>query len=146
MLKLAYKYMRYYKSQTFAIIASIILTASLLSGISSLLYSSQMNRLENNKRIYGDWHYCIDVSPEVFQSVRSGGENTSFSVEQCGKAEIRDIVTEPYPTYFINTDEAYREMAHRELTEGKYPEGEREIAADQYTLGNLDFPGESGTL
>ena len=38
MLKLAWKYMRYYKSQTFAIFASILLTASLLSGISSLIY------------------------------------------------------------------------------------------------------------
>ena len=41
MLKLAWKYMRYYKSQTLAILASIILTAALLSGISSLIYSSQ---------------------------------------------------------------------------------------------------------
>lgn len=47
MLKPAYKYMRYYKSQTFAILASIILTAALLSGVSSLIYSSQMNSLEN---------------------------------------------------------------------------------------------------
>ena len=41
MLKLAWKYMRYYKSQTLAIFVSVLLTASLLSGISSLIYSSQ---------------------------------------------------------------------------------------------------------
>ena len=43
MLKLAYQYMRYYKSQTFAIFASIVLTAALLSGIGSLMYSSRIN-------------------------------------------------------------------------------------------------------
>lgn len=81
MLKLAYKYMRYYKSQTFAILASIILTAALLSGVSSLIYSSQMNSLENHKTIYGDWHYYLDVEPEVFEEVRSGQADAGFQVE-----------------------------------------------------------------
>ena len=50
MLKLAWKYMRYYKSQTFAIFASILLTASLLSGISSLIYSSQKSDLARKEK------------------------------------------------------------------------------------------------
>ncbi|MGN8848214.1 FtsX-like permease family protein [Bariatricus sp. HCP28S3_C2] len=144
MLILAYKYMRYYKSQTFAILASIILTAALLSGVSSLIYSSQMNSLETHKAIYGDWHYYLDVEPEVFEEVRSGQTDAGFQVEQCGKMEIRDVVTEPYLIYFINTDESYRQMAHRELIEGIYPAGSNEIAADRYTLGNLGFSGEIG--
>lgn len=72
MLKLAWKYMRYYKSQTFAIFASILLTASLLSGISSLIYSSQKSDLANSKTIYGDWHYYIETDKELFNSVESG--------------------------------------------------------------------------
>ena len=144
MLRLAYQYMRYYKSQTFAILASIILTAALLSGVSSLIYSSQMNSLENQKTIYGDWHYYLDVEPEVFEEVRSGETDIGFQIEQCGKMEIRDVVTEPYLLYFINTDESYRQMAHRELIEGIYPAGSNEIAADRYTLGNLGFSGEIG--
>lgn len=144
MLKLAYQYMRYYKSQTFAILASIILTAALLSGVSSLIYSSQMNSLENHKTIYGDWHYYLDVEPEVFSEVRSGETDGGFQVEQCGKMEIRDVVTEPYLIYFINTDDSYRQMANRELIEGIYPAGANEIAADRYTLGNLGFSGEIG--
>ena len=144
MLKLAYQYMRYYKSQTFAILASIILTAALLSGVSSLIYSSQMNSLENHKTIYGDWHYYLDVKPEVFEEVRSGQTDAGFQLEQCGKMEIRDVVTEPYLIYFIHTDDSYRQMAHRELIEGIYPAGANEIAADRYTLGNLGFSGEIG--
>ncbi|MDY3730403.1 MAG: ABC transporter permease [Candidatus Choladocola sp.] len=144
MLRLAYQYMRYYKSQTFAILASIILTAALLSGVSSLIYSSQMNSLENQKTIYGDWHYYLDVEPEVFEEVRSGETDIGFQIEQCGKMEIRDVVTEPYLLYFINTDESYRQMAHRELIEGIYPVKANEVAADRYTLGNLGFSGELG--
>ena len=144
MLRLAYQYMRYYKSQTFAILASIILTAALLSGVSSLIYSSQMNSLENQKTIYGDWHYYLDVEPEVFEEVRSGETDIGFQIEQCGKMEIRDVVTEPYLLYFINMDESYRQMAHRELIEGIYPVKANEVAADRYTLGNLGFSGELG--
>lgn len=144
MLKLAYKYMRYYKSQTFAILASIILTATLLSGVSSLLYSSQMSSLQNSKTIYGDWHYYVEVEPDVLEEIHSGEKGTGFRIEQCGKMEIKDVVTEPYLIYFINTDESYRQMAHRELVDGKYPKGANEIAADRYTLGNLGFFGEVG--
>ena len=144
MLKLAYKYMRYYKSQTFAILASIILTAALLSGVSSLMYSSQMSDLENNKTIYGDWHYYFDAGPDVFETVHSGENGNGFQVEQCGELEIKDVVTEPYLIYFMNTDESYRQMAHRELIEGNYPQEEHEVAADRYTLGNLGFSGSIG--
>ena len=202
MLKLAYLYMKFYKNQTLAILASIILTAALLSGVSSLMYSSQRNSLENNKMVYGTWHYCVDAgicddknenigakglsaAREELAGVSSGDLNADeiravnkdreyssgnytvdrmgmaakaleelcgsnpdadSGLEQCGKMEIRDIVTNPYRIYFVNTDESYRQMAHREVAEGKYPEGEDEIAADYYTLGNLGFSGKIGDV
>ena len=89
MLKLAWKYMRYYKSQTFAIFASILLTASLLSGISSLIYSSQKSDLANSKTIYGDWHYYIETDKELFNSVESGEKRFSEyrSLEKCSECD-----------------------------------------------------------
>lgn len=144
MLKLAYRYMRYYKSQTFAILASIVLTAALLSGVSSLIESSQRNRLENRKALYGEWHYYAVVDAEIFESVSGGEENDDFCLEQCGKKEIRDVETEPYRIYFSYTDETYRQLAHREIADGIYPRKENEIAADRYTLGNLGFSGGIG--
>lgn len=144
MLKLAYRYMRYYKGQTCAILTSIFLTAALLSGVSSLMHSSQMSDLENSKALYGDWHYFLKVEPDAFPSVQIGERDAGFQVEQCGKMEVKDVVAEPYLIYFVNTDEAYRQMAHRELIEGNYPQGANEIAADYYTLGNLGFSGDIG--
>ena len=144
MLKLAYRYMRYYKSQTFAILASIVLTAALLSGVSSLIYSSQRNRLENSKDVYGEWHYYAVVDTEIFETVSGGEENAGYCLEQCGKKEIRDVQAEPYQIYFSYTDDTYRQLAHREIVDGIYPQEENEIAADRYTLGNLGFSGEIG--
>lgn len=144
MLKLAYSYMRYYKSQTFAILASIILTAALLSGVSSLMYSSRQNNLENNKQIYGSWHYCIDLDSDTCNSIRIEGQDSDYQIECFGKKSIKDMASEPYPMYFIQTDEAYRQMAHRQIIDGRYPESADEIAADRYTLGNLGFSGVPG--
>ena len=70
MLKAGMQNMRYYNSQTFAIFASILLTASLLSGISSLIYSSQKSDLANSKTIYGDWHYYIETDKKIFSFCR----------------------------------------------------------------------------
>ena len=144
MLKLAWKYMRYYKSQTFAILASILLTASLLSGISSLIYSSQKSDLANSKTIYGDWHYYIETDKKLFHSVESGETGNGYTLEQCGKMEIRDVVSEEFMICFVHADETYRQMAHRDLLEGRLPEKENEIAADGFVLSNLGFAGNLG--
>lgn len=144
MLKLAWKYMRYYKSQTVAIFMSILLTASLLSGISSLIYSSQKSDLANSKTIYGDWHYYVETDKELFESVQSGEQGEGYFLEQCGKMEIRDVVADEFMICFIHTDETYRRMAHRDLLEGTFPKKENEIAADGFVLSNLGFSGNPG--
>ena len=144
MLKLAWKYMRYYKSQTFAIFASILLTASLLSGISSLIYSSQKSDLGNSKTIYGDWHYYIETDRELYNSVESGEKGKGYTLDQCGKMEIRDVVADEFMICFIHADETYRQMAHRDLLEGRFPEKKNEIAADGFVLSNLGFSGNLG--
>lgn len=136
--------MRYYKSQTLAILASILLTAALLSGISSLIYSSQKSDLANSKTIYGDWHYYVETDHETYDSVQSGEQGERYTLEKCGKMEIKDVVSEEFLICFIDTDETYRQMAHRGLLEGTFPEKENEIAADGFVLSNLGFSGNLG--
>ena len=159
MLKLAWKYMRYYKSQTFAIFASIVLTAALLAGIGSLMYSSRRSDIENSKTVYGDWHYRAAVDAKTYRMVGngkaddgesdrrasgSGGSDRGYVLEQCGKMEIRDAVDEPYLIWFVHADESYLQMVHRDFLEGTYPQAENEIAADLYTLSNLGGTGTVG--
>lgn len=142
MVKLAYKYMRYYKSQTLAILAAVILTAALMSGIGSLLYSSRLSDLYNSKAVYGDWHYYIYAEPGVSELFNTKGNG--YLLEKYGKKQIRGVITEPYMISFVYSDEAYREMAHREVVKGSYPESANEIAADNFTLANLGYSGDIG--
>ncbi|HJA64715.1 MAG TPA: FtsX-like permease family protein [Candidatus Mediterraneibacter cottocaccae] len=159
MLKLAWKYMRYYKSQTFAIFASIVLTAALLAGTGSLMYSSRRSDIENSKTVYGDWHYRAEVDAKTYRMVGngkaddgesdrgasgSGESDRGYVLEQCGKKEVRDAVDEPYLIWFVHADESYLQMVHRDLLEGTYPQAENEIAADLYALSNLGGTGTVG--
>ncbi len=160
MLKLACQYMKYYKSQTFAIFASIFLTAVLLSGISTLMYSSRQNDLENSRTMYGDWHYRLtaDVNldagsdgsdfegiyKELRSKVQRKEKGAGYQLEQCGRAQVKGMLTVPYKICFLYADESCRQMTHCQLTEGREPVKDNEIAADNYTLANLGFSGGIG--
>ncbi|MDE7310730.1 MAG: ABC transporter permease [Eubacterium sp.] len=144
MLKLAYQYMRYYKSQTCAIFISIVLTSGLLTGISSLLHSSQMNDLEHDRLIYGDWHYNIHVEADLAEEILHDQSGKGYQVAMIGRKIIKDVARKPFQIFFVETDMHYRQMAHRQLTKGRYPQRADEIAADNYTLGNLGFQGGIG--
>ena len=138
MLKLAYQYMRYYKSQTFAIFASIVLTAALLSGIGSLMYSSRINDVENSRMIYGDWHYCVESEAGMEAALAESGtkDDAGFRLEQYAKAKVMGELSAPYQVQFLHVDDAYRKMLWRGITEGREPETADEIAADSYTHRN----------
>lgn len=164
MLKLAFQYMRYYKSQTLAIFFSIFLTAALLSSIGSLMYSSQVNETEHNRKIYGDWHYAIPLNSQTPKSnaqpayrtsgkisyaglhSKSGDKKQGFSLEQYGVKEMRGKITVPYEITFVWGDNSYLKMTDRELIKGSYPEKPGEIAADNFTLSNLGYKGEPGEI
>ncbi len=142
MLKLAYQYILYYKSQAFAILASIILTTALLSGMSSFMYSNTCNDLENKKTMYGSWHYSIVMDKDISKFYNK--KEKEFSVVQYGKMEIVDKIEEQYLIYFLKTDNVYRKLTHREIVKGNYPKKSNEIAMDRYTLGNLGFSEQIG--
>ncbi len=90
MLKLVFQYMRHYQSQTVAIFASMVLTAALMAGMGSLMYSNRMNDLENKKGIYGDWHYCIQA--ESIAPGKAGGQTPNKAGSQTpGKLYWRAI-------------------------------------------------------
>lgn len=144
MLKLAYQYILYYRNQALAILASIILTTALLSGMSSFMYSNTCNDLENKKTMYGSWHYSILMDKDKDISKFYNKKEKEFSVVQYGKMEIVDKIEEQYLIYFLKTDNVYRKLTHREIVKGNYPKKSNEIAMDRYTLGNLGFSEQIG--
>lgn len=144
MLKFAYQSMKYYKSQTCAIFMSIFLTAGLLTGISSLLYSSQRNDLEHDRLIYGDWHYNIHVDAGLCEEILHNQQGKGYHAVLTGRKIVKDAAEQPFQIFFVETDAHYRQMTHRQLTEGSYPKRANEVAADPFTLGSLGFRGGIG--
>ena len=52
-LKLSFAYLRYYKKQTFSLFLGVLLSAALLSGVGSLLYSGKQQNIEKVRQEYG---------------------------------------------------------------------------------------------
>ena len=70
-VKLAFSYLRYYKKQTLALLAGMILSAGILTGIGSLFYSGKQAALENARAQYGDWQYSLWCSEPWFEEFLS---------------------------------------------------------------------------
>ena len=56
-IRLAFAYLKYYKKQTLSLFLGILLSASILTGIGSLMGSGRNATLENARGKAGDWHY-----------------------------------------------------------------------------------------
>ena len=69
MFKLARKYIKFYKSQSLAILISMIVSIALMAGVSSLVYSGQISDLENSKEINGDWNYAIPLKDNTIEKI-----------------------------------------------------------------------------
>ena len=102
MLELVFQYIRYYKKQTFAILSSVFLTSVLITGIGSLMFSNEMNDLENKRTMYGDWHYCITVDEKTYDEVRTknrtvyrprrtGRTGKGLRYRGCGKSRTKGL-------------------------------------------------------
>ncbi|MBU3878233.1 FtsX-like permease family protein [Faecalicatena sp. AGMB00832] len=144
-IRLASAYVRYYKKQTLALLMGVVLSASILTGIGSLLDSGRAAALENAKVKYGDWHYELrydDSWSSEFQNQMSG---KGYRIDKDGFLTIRKVIEEPYQIELAYADQNYLDMMGRELTEGHYPGQKNEVAMDAYTLRNLEIPEKLGS-
>ena len=87
--------MSYYKRDTAACLAAVIFVAALLSGTGSLLYSSRMGNLENNRLIYGDWNYYTLKTGPLMQELREGGRHPDYDIVSYGCVEMKKVLTQP---------------------------------------------------
>ena len=74
--------MSYYKRDTAACLAAVIFVAALLSGTGSLLYSSRMGNLENNRLIYGDWNYYTLKTGPLMQELRFSARRIQRAIRE----------------------------------------------------------------
>ncbi|WP_050640541.1 MULTISPECIES: FtsX-like permease family protein [Clostridia] len=144
-IRLAFAYLKYYKKQTLSLFLGILLSASILTGIGSLMGSGRNATLENARGKAGDWHYYVRCDFPWFTDFQGHTEGKGYKVEKFGVLTIRKVMEEPYEITMAYADSGYLDIMGRRLEQGHYPQQKNEVAMDTYTLRNLDIPAEIGS-
>lgn len=135
--RLSFFYLRNYKKQTFSLFLGILLSAALLTGIGSLLYSGSIANREKARADYGDWHYYFRTDETEADAILEERKGSGYEIECAGISVVRKVIEEPKKAEIVYGTEEYMEMLGRGLLEGKYPKEAGEAAMDKYTLQNL---------
>ena len=143
-LKLSFAYLRYYKKQTVSLFLGVLLSAALLSGVGSLLYSGKQQNIEKVRQEYGDWHYYFQSDAKEAESLLEKKKGDGYEIEESGTITIRKAMEEPYKIMLVHGDDSYLHMMNRKLLQGSYPKAANEVAMDAYVLRNLGIPEEIG--
>lgn len=143
-LKLSFAYLRYYKKQTVSLFLGVLLSAALLSGVGSLLYSGKQQNIEKVRQEYGDWHYYFQSDAKEAESLLEKKKGEGYEIEESGTITIRKVLEEPYKIMLVHGDDSYLHMMNRKLLQGSYPKAANEVAMDAYVLRNLGIPEEIG--
>lgn len=145
MLKLSLAYLRYYKKQTFSLFLGVLLSAALLGGIGSLLYSGRQQNIEKARQDYGDWHYYFQSDEQQAKTILEKKKGNGYEIEEVGILTIRKVLEEPYKVMMVHGEDSYLHMMNRKLLEGNYPKEANEVAMDTYVLRNLGIPEKIGS-
>lgn len=143
-LKLSFAYLCYYKKQTVSLFLGVLLSAALLSGVGSLLYSGKQQNIEKVRQEYGDWHYYFQSDAKEGESLLEKKKGEGYEIEESGTITIRKVLEEPYKIMLVHGDDSYLHMMNRKLLQGSYPKAANEVAMDAYVLRNLGIPEEIG--
>lgn len=144
MFKLARKYIVFYKSQSLAILISMILSIALMAGISSLVYSGQLSDLENSKEINGNWNYAVPLKDKTIEKI-TNKQDKGYEVEKYGICKIVDEAVGDRNIALLYGDETYLEMTNQSVLEGEYPTKANEIAMSKFVLDNIGYDDVLGT-
>lgn len=144
-LKLSFAYLCYYKKQTVSLFLGVLLSAALLSGVGSLLYSGKQQNIEKVRQEYGDWHYYFQSDEKEAESLLEKKKGEGYEIEESGTITIRKVLEEPYKIMLVHGDDSYLHMMNRKLLQGSYPKAANEVAMDAYVLRNLGIPEEIGS-
>lgn len=141
--KLSWQFIKYYRAQALSILFSIIISVALTVDISSLVYSGELSNTENQRELYGDYHYLIYAEPDMIQSIENNKVSENYTLERIGKYTIKGGTEESANLVFANVDNEYLSMTGRDVLDGSYPVEANEIALDDFSMRNL---GVSGTI
>ena len=144
-IRLSAAYLKYYKKQTLALFLGIVLSAGLLAGVGSLMWSGEREAMESVRGKYGDWHYSMRCDYPWFSEFEEHRTGKGYRVERAGVMTIRKMLEEPYDITMLYADDEYLRMMGRKLEMGHYPEEKNEVAMDTYSIRNMEIPEVLGS-
>lgn len=136
-IKLSWQSIKYYKAQALSILFSIIISVALTVGISSLVYSGELSNMENQRNLYGDYHYYLYAEPGMADKLENSKSTERYTLQKVGTYTVKGSGEEQANFSFAYGDEEYLSMTNRTIREGTYPVQKNEIAMDSFSLRNL---------
>lgn len=141
-LKLVIAYIKKYKSRSFAISLSIVLSIALIVGVGTLSESARKADIEKTKYEEGLYHVRYkDLSKEQLDIV-----NKNKDIQEVGVSSYYDS-NSPDGDLMLNisrANEDYIKLCNSNVIDGKFPIKPNEVAAEEWVLKNMGIKAEVG--
>lgn len=136
-MKLAIKYIQKYYKRSFAIGLSIILSVVLIVGVGTLSQSVKKAEVDELKYTSGNTHLKIkNLNKEQIEILNKNKaiKNISYTSFYDGyNYKDKALVN------LIYSSESYLDLDNSSIVEGRFPNGEGEIALEEWVIMNLDL-------
>lgn len=134
------------KGQTFSVVLSIVLSVALIISVSSLMYSSRQNRIQNDRDQYGDYHYHMLGNKRFAEKIRND-YSKDFTLTNVQTLDLKRTqkINDTFDLTYVFGDANGLKMSSYELIEGDYPTNNNHIAMDRYTLRALNANDKIGS-
>lgn len=138
MIRLAIRYITYFKKQTFYVIFSVVIAVMILTAINIVLATDKKISLEESRDFYGDYHYVYQIMED--DVYRIDKLVNKCHVDRVSFCRIGDYFETPsIAMELVQADGDWLDMAGSGIVQGKYPERKGEIALEGWVL---DYYGD----
>ncbi len=135
--KVTLQSLRKNKTRTIVTIIGIILSAAMISAVTTFTTSFMNYGLENAIHSDGSWHGRTSLVPYgTYQQLRENAEvKDAVYFQQLGYADLGNPLPEKHYLYVLGSGAAAEEMLPIHITEGRYPTAANEILLPKHLEG-----------
>lgn len=138
MIRLAIKYIKFFKKQTFYVLFSVTIAVMILSAINVVIATDKKISLEESREFYGDYHYLYHIMEKDVHKI--DGLIDKCHIDRVSFCRIGDYFETPsIAMELVQADDDWLDMTGSGIVQGKYPEKKGEIALEEWVL---DYYGD----
>ena len=138
------------KTRTLVTIIGIILSASMITAVTTLISSLQRYMLEVAVHDSGDWHGALcSVTPQKIDELKNDKSRVSqvAYLQNIGYSYLDGSINEDKPYLFVaGADETFFKTMPIVLTEGRFPENTSEIILPKHLAANGGIICKTGDI